>query len=142
MVKCNFNECTINTYNSEEKCILHFEKKEFPYDNDFHTIFYEELCIYIKHLAVKVLKAENYAENYIVDETSIDQVLRSNPIDNNQKQEATVKFIRALAVSIENIDFPSINTKLITNNYCTILEKIDSIHFKKCKFWFCDKVFT
>lgn len=142
MVKCNFNECARNTYNSEEKCILHFEKKEFAYDNDFYTDFYQELCTYIEQLALEVLTAEKTSGNYAIDNFSISQALRSNSINNEQKQNITEKFLNDLTISIEGIDFPSINTKFTTNNYCRILEKIGSIHFKNCKFWFCDKVFT
>ncbi len=125
MAECLLEDCNLNTYEHEDKCILHCEKHE--YSQDFHKIgflnsFYRELMYLIASLleSNEVGTKEHILE-YLEDETA-------------SNTTTTINFnnIRIMIV-LNEIYFPQ-SKDIDSFEYTRLLRKLERIYFNYCKF--------
>lgn len=137
MAKCNFKGCNRDVHDARGKCSLHLEKKKNSCDEDFNSKFRIELSDYLAKLAIKEL--DNKGIDKAINLEVIRQVLNLTSI--NQENDARIiKLLTDISIIVEDIDFMILGES--APDYIKILEKIGSIHFKKCKFRLWNAYFT
>lgn len=122
---CSIVGCELESYENEDKCILHCEKHE--YSVDFHKIgFFNNF-----YKALINLIASSLASNEIGTKEQIIEYLK----DKTNKYEKTAIKLNILKTTLvlNNIYFPQSND-VDSFEYVRILRKLGKIHFNNCEF--------
>ena len=122
---CLISGCELESYENEDKCILHCEKHE--YSVDFHKIgflnnFYKALINLIAtSLESNEIGTKKQIIEYLKDET--------NRYENTAIQLNTLK----TTLVFNNVYFPQ-SKGIDSFEYIKILQKLGKIHFNNCEF--------
>jgi hypothetical protein len=129
VAKCNFNQCELDVFGDEDKCILHCKKNEYSEDfkkTGFLSSFKTELIKYTIDFIYKGIH-----ENRMPTEESVKKFLAGN-IDGNI--DTVLNFLKNQIVLLDHIFFPDRNSQ-DSFDYKSVLEKIGNLRFTCCEFF-------
>lgn len=134
MVKCDFENCQNDVYESENKCVLHCEKKDsqkYTNWNDFLISFNKGLIKYIlsdlfkNRENVGFLKYKNDIENFFLGSFNWQSNPNFNQIEN---------FLKGSTLICNSIYFPELETS-DTPDFKSVLKKLGNVCFDSCHFY-------
>ena len=131
MAKCNFNNCSLDTIENGDKCILHCVKGEYSEDSrkiNFLESFNDKL---IDHVLDKIF--EYHTENVFPTRIQLKVFLNGTEGD-RYKIEKIKSFLQNKEIRISNVSFPEHDNRDLFD-YKKALEKIEGIHFDLCEFY-------
>lgn len=131
MGKCNFKNCKKDTYENEERCILHCVKNDYQKDKHkvgFLTAFFEELIEY----AVNSV-SQYYSEKRFPSKMQIRDYLKGTFADQTNMPSLS-NILKLHSVTFQDIFFPERDGRDFFD-YKKVLEKIGGVHFDGCKFF-------
>lgn len=127
MAKCSVEDCSLESYEDTEKCVLHCDKGKYP--GDFHKIgllsgFHKEL---IKYIVDELL--DPYVNKDELERDSLTEFLTNKQSEN--EQIATV--LKSRIVVLSQLNFPKRDSR-DRFDYLSTLKKLGGIHFNICSF--------
>lgn len=139
MATCNFNNCHRNTYQGEDKCVLHCIKGSYSVDfakPGFLSTFYSELAQYISDTLSGTDQApENFNYFKFVEFLKNNDAGQENRLFKsitNVIPGGTKGFLKFVFI-LKDIFFPA-NKSIDYFDYKKILNKLRNIHFDSCTF--------
>lgn len=128
MTACSIDDCELDTYEGDDKCILHCRKADYSVDfhkTGFLRLFYTELINYVVEFVFSYKD-----ETDQINKNALKEHLEHN--DSDSEQEIT-EFAKNSTIVLTEIFFPCRDNR-DNFDYIRLLKKLGAIHFSYCEF--------